>query len=145
LYIIVYFLLHWHMWQILQSGGSIMYSYMFHIMKYYVCCICFILYKQHLYLRCERLYMAGLDDCSILQPGYLVKNRMGGMHDSISAQNIRSHSFACMSSEDMSRTTKEHLAWHDLRALSLGCPRAFTALPHHSPPLFPFKLSLNEP
>jgi hypothetical protein len=92
-----------------------MYSYMFHIMKYYVCCICFILYKQHLYLRCEKLHMAGLDDCSILQPGYLVKNRLGGMHDSISAQNIRSHCFACMSSEDMSRTTKEHLAWHDLR------------------------------
>jgi hypothetical protein len=27
----------------------------------------------------------------------------------------------------------------------LGCPRAFTALPHHSPPLIPFKPSLNEP
>jgi hypothetical protein len=26
----------------------------------------------------------------------------------------------------------------------LGCPRAFTALPHHSPPLIPFKPSLNE-
>jgi hypothetical protein len=25
----------------------------------------------------------------------------------------------------------------------LGCPRAFTALPHHSPPLIPFKSSLN--
>jgi hypothetical protein len=25
----------------------------------------------------------------------------------------------------------------------LGCPRAFTALPHHSPPLIPFKPSLN--
>jgi hypothetical protein len=27
----------------------------------------------------------------------------------------------------------------------LGCPRAFIALPHHSPPLVPFKPSLNEP
>jgi hypothetical protein len=27
----------------------------------------------------------------------------------------------------------------------LRCPRAFTALPHHSPPLIPFKPRLNEP
>jgi hypothetical protein len=27
----------------------------------------------------------------------------------------------------------------------LGCPRAFTALPHHSPPLIPFKQSDNGP
>jgi hypothetical protein len=27
----------------------------------------------------------------------------------------------------------------------LGCPRALTALPHQSPPLIPFKPSLNEP
>jgi hypothetical protein len=27
----------------------------------------------------------------------------------------------------------------------LGCPQAFTALPHHSSPLIPFKPSLNEP
>jgi hypothetical protein len=27
----------------------------------------------------------------------------------------------------------------------LGCPRAFTALPHHSPPLIPFKPSINGP
>jgi hypothetical protein len=27
----------------------------------------------------------------------------------------------------------------------LGCPRAFTAITHHSPPLIPFKPSLNEP
>jgi hypothetical protein len=30
-------------------------------------------------------------------------------------------------------------------ASRLGCPRAFTALPHHSSPLIPFKPSLNEP
>jgi hypothetical protein len=48
--------------------------------------ILFMLYlshlcKQHLHLRCERLRMAGLDDCSILQPRHLVENRLGGMHD----------------------------------------------------------------
>jgi hypothetical protein len=37
------------------------------------------------------------------------------MHDSISIQNLSSHGFACMSSQAMSRTTKEHLARHDLR------------------------------
>jgi hypothetical protein len=30
-------------------------------------------------------------------------------------------------------------------ALCLRCPRAFTALPHHSPPLIPFKPSVNGP
>jgi hypothetical protein len=30
-------------------------------------------------------------------------------------------------------------------APSLGCPRAFTALPHHSPSLIPFKPSVNSP
>jgi hypothetical protein len=40
--------------------------------------------KQHLYLSYERLCMAGLHDCSILQPVNLVKNKLGGMHDSIS-------------------------------------------------------------
>jgi hypothetical protein len=41
--IFVYCLLHRLMRPILQSGGYIMYTYMFHIMKYYLCCICFIL------------------------------------------------------------------------------------------------------
>jgi hypothetical protein len=67
------------------------------------------------HLSCERLRMTGLDDCSILQPGHLVGSRLRGMYDSISVQNLRSHSFACGSSQDMSRTTKEHLAWCDLR------------------------------
>jgi hypothetical protein len=35
----------------------------------------------------EKLRMAGLDDCSILQPGHLDGKRLGGMHDSISTQN----------------------------------------------------------
>jgi hypothetical protein len=71
--------------------------------------------KQHLCLSCERLRMARLDDCSILQLRHLVENRLGGMHDSISVQNLRSHSFACTSSQTMSRATKENLAWRDLR------------------------------
>jgi hypothetical protein len=37
------------------------------------------------------------------------------MHDSISVQNLSSHGFACMSSQDMSRVIKEHLALRDLR------------------------------
>jgi hypothetical protein len=59
--------------------------------------------------------MAGLDDCNILQLRHLVKSRLGGMHDLISVQTLRSHSFACTSSQAMSPVTKEHLAWHDLR------------------------------
>jgi hypothetical protein len=54
--------------------------------------------------------MAGLDDCNILQPEHLVENRLGGLHDSISVQNLISHSFACMSSQAMCHVTKEHLA-----------------------------------
>jgi hypothetical protein len=67
------------------------------------------------HLSCERLCMVGLDDSSILPPGHLVGNRLGGMHDSISVQNLRSHSFACGSSQAMCRVTKEHLACHGLR------------------------------
>jgi hypothetical protein len=59
--------------------------------------------------------MAGLDDCSILQPEHLVEIRLGGTHDSINIHNLRSHSFACMSSQAMSHATKEHLAWRNLR------------------------------
>jgi hypothetical protein len=56
--------------------------------------IIFLLYlcKQHLYLSYERLHIAGLDDCGIIQPRHLVRNRQA-----------------------MSRATKEHLAWRDLR------------------------------
>jgi hypothetical protein len=59
--------------------------------------------------------MARLKDCNILQPRHLVKNRLGGMHDSINVQNFRSDGFACTSSQTMSCTIKEHLAWCDLR------------------------------
>jgi hypothetical protein len=115
LYFIVYCLLHWHMWPIPQSGGYIMYSYLFHIMKYYFNYIFLVLSKQHLYLSYERLCMAELDDCRILQPGHLVGKRLGGAHGSINIQNLRPHGFACTSSQSMSRATKEHLAWRDLR------------------------------
>jgi hypothetical protein len=71
--------------------------------------------KQYLYLSCERLHMAGLDDCNILQPGHLVESRLGGTHDSISVQNLSSHDFACSSNQAMSHVTKEHLARRDLR------------------------------
>jgi hypothetical protein len=65
----------------------------------------------------ERLRMVGLDDCSILQPRHLVRNRLGGTHDSINVQNLRSHSFACRRIQAMCRTTKEHLAYRDLRKI----------------------------
>jgi hypothetical protein len=42
LYIFVYYLLHRLLSPILQSGGCIMYSYTFHIMKYYLYYICVI-------------------------------------------------------------------------------------------------------
>jgi hypothetical protein len=54
--------------------------------------------------------MAGLDDSSILQLRHLVRSRLGGTHDLINIQNLSSHGFACMSSQAMSRVTKEHLA-----------------------------------
>jgi hypothetical protein len=45
----------------------------------------------------------------------LSRNRLGGMHDLINVWNLRSHSFACGSSQAMYRMTKEHLACHGLR------------------------------
>jgi hypothetical protein len=69
------------------------------------------------HLSYERLRMAGLDDCTILQSRHLVRNRLGETHDLISVQNLRSHSFACGSSQAMSHATKEHLAWRDLRKI----------------------------
>jgi hypothetical protein len=67
------------------------------------------------HLSYERLRMAELDDCSILQPEHLVENRLGGTHDSISVQKLRSHNFACRSSQTMCHVTKEHLACWDMR------------------------------
>jgi hypothetical protein len=61
--------------------------------------------------------MAGLDDYNILQPGHLVKNRLVETHDSISVQNLRSHSFACRSSQAICCVIKDHLACRDLRKI----------------------------
>jgi hypothetical protein len=72
------------------------------------------------HLSCERLRMAGLEDYSILQPWHLVRNKLGGMYDSISVQNLWSHSFACRSSQAMCHVTKEHLACHDLRKIRVS-------------------------
>jgi hypothetical protein len=110
-----YCLLHWLKRPTLQSESYIISLYMFHIMKYFFVAFVLFLNNQHLGLSCERLHMAKLDDCSILQPRHLVQNRLGGMHDSISIQTLRSHSFACGCSQAMCHMTKEHLAWRDLR------------------------------
>jgi hypothetical protein len=40
------------------------------------------------HLSCETLHMTELDDCSILQPRYLVWSRLGGTHDSFSDWNL---------------------------------------------------------
>jgi hypothetical protein len=72
------------------------------------------------HLSCERLRMAGLDDCNILQAIHLVKNRLGGTHDSISVQNIRSHNFTCKNSHVVCYTTKEHLACRNLRKIRVS-------------------------
>jgi hypothetical protein len=72
------------------------------------------------HLSYERLCMAGLDVYSILQLGHLVRNRLGGTHDSISVQNLISHSFTCMSSQTMCRGTKEHLACDDMRKVQVS-------------------------
>jgi hypothetical protein len=61
--------------------------------------------------------MAGLDDCSILQPKHLAENKLGGTHDLISTQNLKSHNFTSGSSLAMSCMTKEHFACHDLRKI----------------------------
>jgi hypothetical protein len=95
--------------------GCIMYLYTFHIIKYYLCAFVLFLCKQHLYLSCERLHMAGLDDCNILQPGHLVRSKLGVTHDSINIQKLSPYGFACTSSQAISRVTKEQLAWHNLR------------------------------
>jgi hypothetical protein len=48
----------------------------------------FKLVQQNPHLSYERVYMAELDDCSISQPGHLVRSRLGGTYDSVSIQNL---------------------------------------------------------
>jgi hypothetical protein len=71
--------------------------------------------RMSYHLSCERLCMAGLDDCNILQPGHLVRNRLGGMHDSFSIQNLSILRLCMFKSQAMCRVTNQHLAQLDLR------------------------------
>jgi hypothetical protein len=53
--------------------GAALYTYICFIQwNIFHVAIVLFLYKQHLGLSCERLHMAGLDDCSIVQPEHLV-------------------------------------------------------------------------
>jgi hypothetical protein len=61
--------------------------------------------RMSYHLSWERLRMARLHDCSILQLGHLVRSRLGATHDSISIQNSVSHGFTCSSSQVMCRAT----------------------------------------
>jgi hypothetical protein len=67
------------------------------------------------YLSYERLHMAGLDDCSILQLGHLVRNRLGGMQNSFNVQNLGISWLRMFKSQARRRATNEHLAQFDLR------------------------------
>jgi hypothetical protein len=67
------------------------------------------------HLNCERLCMAGLDDCNILQFKYFVRSRLGGMHDSINIQNLSISRFRMFKCQAMCRSTDRHLAWLDVR------------------------------
>jgi hypothetical protein len=69
----------------------------------------FELMQQHLYLSCERLCMAELDDCNILQPGHLVESRLGGCITQSAFKTSVSHDFTCSSSQATCRATKEPL------------------------------------
>jgi hypothetical protein len=72
------------------------------------------------HLSCERLHMVELDDCNILQPGHLVRSRLGGVHDSFSVQNLiisRLRMFKC---QVMCHATGRHLARLDLIETSIS-------------------------
>jgi hypothetical protein len=60
------------------------------------------------HLNCDRLCMAGRDDCSILQLGHLVRSRLGGMHDSFSIQNLSISRPCRFKYYAMRRMTNEH-------------------------------------
>jgi hypothetical protein len=65
-------------------------------------------------LICERLHMAELDDCNILQLKHLVRSNLSRVHDLFSVQNLsisRLHMFKCQA---MYLTTNEHLSRLDL-------------------------------
>jgi hypothetical protein len=91
------------LWSTSQLRTSLLTPVTHHNSGWWVRCLSY-------HLSCERHCMTGLDDCNILQPEHLVRKRLGGTHDLIIVQNLRSHSFTCGSSQAMCRTTKEHLA-----------------------------------
>jgi hypothetical protein len=64
---------------------------------------------------CERLCMARLDNCSILQPGHLVRSRLVGTHDSFIIQNLSISQLCMFKCQVMGRATDRHLARFDLR------------------------------
>jgi hypothetical protein len=64
-----------------------MYSHVFPIIKYYFCCIYSNMYNNICTPAVKDFHMVGLDDCSFLQPGYLVGSRLGGTHDLLGLQN----------------------------------------------------------
>jgi hypothetical protein len=71
--------------------------------------------RMSYHLSCERFRMVGLDDYNILQPGHLVRSRLGGMHDSFSVQNISISRLCMFECQAMCCTTNGHLARLDLR------------------------------
>jgi hypothetical protein len=56
---------------------------------------------------CERLYMVGLEDCSILQPRHLVRSRLGGTHDSFSILNLSISWLRMFKCQAMCRATND--------------------------------------
>jgi hypothetical protein len=57
---------------------------MFHIMKFYLGCIHFLLVQQCQYISYETLRMVRLDDYNILQPRHFHGSKLRGMYDLIS-------------------------------------------------------------
>jgi hypothetical protein len=67
------------------------------------------------HLSYKRLRMAGLDDCNTLQPGRLVRSRLGGAHASFSVQNLSISQLHMFKSQPMCHANDEHLAQIDLK------------------------------
>jgi hypothetical protein len=70
--------------------------------------LCYCYANNISYLSCERLRMARLYDCSILQPRHLVESRLGGIHDSFSIRNLNISSLRKFKCQTMCRATNEN-------------------------------------
>jgi hypothetical protein len=66
--------------------------------------------RMSYHLNYERLRMAGLDDCIILQLRHLVRTRLGGTHDSFDVWNLNISQLRMFKSQAIYRATDEHLA-----------------------------------